>query len=146
MCISRYLSVVGAGWEASVRLLARHFLQFASGEVKKSISRLSMWLVVAASRGLRDIPHHPQSAIRRDNKQSSFTMLDEPAFGKERLAISGRNHSPLIMLSCQAARRKSIFGLKSAVSRQQSAAAPLWGCKIPISCNEVLHQLPMTLQ
>jgi hypothetical protein len=71
MCISRDLRVVEAGWEASVRLLARHFLQFASSEVKKSISRLSMWLVVAASRGLRDIPHHPQSAIRRDNSHLS---------------------------------------------------------------------------
>ena len=48
-----------------MRLLARHFLQFASSEARKSISRLSMWLVVAASRGLLDIPHHPQSAIRR---------------------------------------------------------------------------------
>jgi hypothetical protein len=98
MCISRYLREVEAGWEASVRLLAQHFLQFASSELEKSISRLSMWLVVAASLGLRDVPHHPQSAIRRDNKQSPFTMLDEPALGQERLAISGTNHSPPIML------------------------------------------------
>ena len=98
MCISRYLREVEAGWKASVRLLAQHFLQFASSELEKSISRLSMWLVVAASLGLRDVPHHPQSAIRRDNKQSPFTMLDEPAFGQERLAISGTNHSPPIML------------------------------------------------
>jgi hypothetical protein len=49
-------------------------------------------------------------------------------------------------LLCQAACRNSIFGLKSAVSRQQSAAALLWGCKFPISCNEVLHPLLMTLQ
>jgi hypothetical protein len=118
MCISRYLREVEAGWEASVRLLAQHFLQFASSELEKSISRLSMWLVVAASLGLRDVPHHPQSAIRRDNKQSPFTMLDEPAFGQERLAISGTNHSPPIMLLCQAARRKSIFVLKPAVSTQ----------------------------
>jgi hypothetical protein len=113
MCISRYLRVAEAGWEASVRLLARHSLQFASSEVKKkSISRLSMWLVVAASRGLRDIPHHPQLAIRRDNKQSPFTMLDEPGFGQKRRAISGTNHSPLIMLLCQAARRKSKIRLE----------------------------------
>jgi hypothetical protein len=98
MCIPRYLREVEAGWEVSVRLLARHFLQFASSELEKSISRLSMWLVVAASLGPRDVPHHPQSAIRRDNKQSPFTMLDEPAFGQERLAISGTNHSPPIML------------------------------------------------
>jgi hypothetical protein len=95
----------------------------------------------------RTAGHSPPSSVGDpQGQQSSFTMLDEPAFGQERLAISGTNHSPPIILLCQAACRNSIFGLKSAVSRQQSAAALLWGCKFPISCNEVLHPLLMTLQ
>jgi hypothetical protein len=55
----------------------------------------------------------------------------------------------ILLSSCCYVKRhveSPIFGLKSAVSRRQSAAAPLWGCKIPILCNEVLHPLLMTLQ
>jgi hypothetical protein len=136
------------GWiEASVRLLARHFLQFASSEVKKKAFHGFqcglLWLPLEDCGTFPTILSWRSAGTTNSHLSQCWTNR---VLAKSAELVQGQI---ILLSSCCCVKRhveSPIFGLKSAVSRQQSAAAPLWGCKIPISCNEVLHPLLMTLQ